>query len=566
VTEQAELKTIACEAVQDALTLAHDFDARSDKQAEYFATLRDLDTDFASCAHPTDGLDSLLRFRTGGKDPRVHHYLTAAMESAPLGYLGVQAEARTNAIDFENVVYAERLDYFLHSYRSDVAVGIHRALLQPQSTWSMPLPVKDSSRLEYQWMVERPEILSRLLSPTRVQRIAEIVNATHHLHGLFDKKNGEFLTPNQWRNPSIRSVRTRPSRGLRWTRSASDIVALAQVQQAILHGSPIIPQLAHGLQQPRSSDAYADAHRILSREAASELLRANFAMYWVTDGLTSMSANGRRRLTWRDYDWATSFGRPSDLERILGRTEATYECKAESEMDESVHFTESTGQTTTQILLGHRCSVTFPPPTSDGTALRLDLPPGFKVRSAEYVHDRSSVGLIQEHYRLVDQTLGYHESTGPLSPSATDEEAAAYLQLVGLVNETRLPELMRETVLFAYGKDQIAGPDQLAPINRVWNTYAGKPDVVIRIVGFADNRGSSEANCDLSLRRATAVRQLLLDRGVPQARIQVAGLGEVKRPSFSPPGALGLDRRADIHVIEDLSGSSVPPMVSPCSP
>lgn len=48
----------------------------------------------------------------------------------------------------------------------------------------------------------------------------------------------------------------------------------------------------------------------------------------------------------------------------------------------------------------------------------------------------------------------------------------------------------------------------------------------IRIEGHTDATGSVEANRDLSLRRAEAVRDALVARGIPVERIRVYGLGE----------------------------------------
>lgn len=52
------------------------------------------------------------------------------------------------------------------------------------------------------------------------------------------------------------------------------------------------------------------------------------------------------------------------------------------------------------------------------------------------------------------------------------------------------------------------------------------PNTRIDIIGHTDNTGSDAINDPLSLARARSVRDYLSDRGVPAARIQVAGRGE----------------------------------------
>ncbi len=51
-------------------------------------------------------------------------------------------------------------------------------------------------------------------------------------------------------------------------------------------------------------------------------------------------------------------------------------------------------------------------------------------------------------------------------------------------------------------------------------------DIRFKIVGHTDSTGSYEANRELSLRRASAVRNYLVDSGIAKDRIDIEGLGE----------------------------------------
>jgi outer membrane protein OmpA-like peptidoglycan-associated protein len=53
-----------------------------------------------------------------------------------------------------------------------------------------------------------------------------------------------------------------------------------------------------------------------------------------------------------------------------------------------------------------------------------------------------------------------------------------------------------------------------------------QPKLEIQIHGFADPRGNPEENLELSMRRAEAVRQALLDGGASAEQIQLAAHGE----------------------------------------
>ena len=50
-------------------------------------------------------------------------------------------------------------------------------------------------------------------------------------------------------------------------------------------------------------------------------------------------------------------------------------------------------------------------------------------------------------------------------------------------------------------------------------------DLPVAIVGHSDNQGGLELNLDLSRRRAEAVMQALIDRGVPPAQLEARGIG-----------------------------------------
>lgn len=81
--------------------------------------------------------------------------------------------------------------------------------------------------------------------------------------------------------------------------------------------------------------------------------------------------------------------------------------------------------------------------------------------------------------------------------------------------------------LFAFGKAGIAdisasGRSQLDTLaTRLQATNYG----LVRIVGFTDRIGSDKANMALSTRRAQAVRNYLVERGVPTERIVATGRG-----------------------------------------
>ncbi|MEZ5933551.1 MAG: OmpA family protein [Alphaproteobacteria bacterium] len=69
-------------------------------------------------------------------------------------------------------------------------------------------------------------------------------------------------------------------------------------------------------------------------------------------------------------------------------------------------------------------------------------------------------------------------------------------------------------------------PGGVAEVQRVATTLKERPDLRVSIEGHTDSTGSENYNLRLSEERATAVRQTLIDAGVPGERISARGFGE----------------------------------------
>lgn len=78
------------------------------------------------------------------------------------------------------------------------------------------------------------------------------------------------------------------------------------------------------------------------------------------------------------------------------------------------------------------------------------------------------------------------------------------------------------------------------------------PETTVEVTGHTDEVGSVSYNRDLSLRRANAVASVLIQAGVPQARIRTFGAGE-DQPIATNATAEGraANRRVDITIREN---------------
>lgn len=99
-------------------------------------------------------------------------------------------------------------------------------------------------------------------------------------------------------------------------------------------------------------------------------------------------------------------------------------------------------------------------------------------------------------------------------------------------------------VFFTTGKTDVQ-PDGYFAVGYVVAQLDADPALEVLIVGHADQRGRTEANRELSFKRARAVRRLLMEKGVKDKRIRVAAPKEQNESTLSQ-----LSRRADLFVYD----------------
>lgn len=87
-------------------------------------------------------------------------------------------------------------------------------------------------------------------------------------------------------------------------------------------------------------------------------------------------------------------------------------------------------------------------------------------------------------------------------------------------------------------------------IEEVANFMRQYPDVVVELEGYTDSRGTEQYNLDLSGRRATAVRQLMIDQfNVQASRISARGFGESQPAATNDTDVGRAENRRVITVI-----------------
>jgi outer membrane protein OmpA-like peptidoglycan-associated protein len=69
-------------------------------------------------------------------------------------------------------------------------------------------------------------------------------------------------------------------------------------------------------------------------------------------------------------------------------------------------------------------------------------------------------------------------------------------------------------------------PGLHSEIDRVAGVLRQYPATLVRVEGHTDSVGSDQYNMDLSIRRAMAVKNLLVQRGIAESRVDAVGYGE----------------------------------------
>lgn len=111
-------------------------------------------------------------------------------------------------------------------------------------------------------------------------------------------------------------------------------------------------------------------------------------------------------------------------------------------------------------------------------------------------------------------------------------------------------------VMFAPGKVQLQ-PDALAALDKVASVLDQYPDRRVRVEGFADAEEGDTDGTTLSLRRANAVRDALISRGVAASRIDTLGYGD-RYPVASNDSSEGRQLNRRVEIIIGNSDGEVP--------
>jgi outer membrane protein OmpA-like peptidoglycan-associated protein len=169
---------------------------------------------------------------------------------------------------------------------------------------------------------------------------------------------------------------------------------------------------------------------------------------------------------------------------------------------------------------------------------------------------QSQTRAAEEQARLAEEQARIAEQQSEAAEAAAERNRQLQQELEQLQAEStdRGIVLTLGDVLFATGAATL-NPGAAPTLDRLAQFMRDYPERSVRIEGHTDAVGSEDANLTLSERRANAVRDALVDRGLPPERIATRGYGETLPVATNDsPGGRQQNRRVEI-VVSNERGS-----------
>jgi OOP family OmpA-OmpF porin len=152
--------------------------------------------------------------------------------------------------------------------------------------------------------------------------------------------------------------------------------------------------------------------------------------------------------------------------------------------------------------------------------------------------DGDGDGLLGADDRCLDQpetVNGFEDTDG-----CPDELPAAVKSFMGVIAGIEFDE----------NQAAIRASSEMA-LDNAASILKEHPSLNVEVVGHTDDRGTRELNLDLSLRRAEAVKQSLIARGIDASRIQSRGAGpDEPLTSNDTPAGRQKNRRIEFRIIQ----------------
>lgn len=176
------------------------------------------------------------------------------------------------------------------------------------------------------------------------------------------------------------------------------------------------------------------------------------------------------------------------------------------------------------------------------------------IQEAEKLKESKNRALLDEKESQL-LMLQKEAEKAKLEAQLTREKLEA-LQELNAQQTNRGLVLTLGDVLFETGRSNLL-PGSLRAIEKLTEFLTDNPERLVLIEGHTDDIGSATFNLDLSLRRAGAVEEALIAKGIASNRMSVKGYGEMY-PVASNAESAGRqrNRRVEIVILEEGANPS----------
>jgi outer membrane protein OmpA-like peptidoglycan-associated protein len=158
---------------------------------------------------------------------------------------------------------------------------------------------------------------------------------------------------------------------------------------------------------------------------------------------------------------------------------------------------------------------------------------------------------LAEQRRQAEAARATERQAGEQALAATRGLYSRFAELAARQTDRgMLLKLAEEDLRFQSGLAVLPRGD-LPSLDRIAELLKDHPKLTALIEGHTDSAGPDDINLELSRARADAVRQALIDRGVPEERLTAEGAGEGRPIAENTTAAgRGQNRRVEVYVLE----------------
>lgn len=189
-----------------------------------------------------------------------------------------------------------------------------------------------------------------------------------------------------------------------------------------------------------------------------------------------------------------------------------------------------------------------------GAAIGAKLGDEFHEKDVQVARLDSSLNTSERRVAELEGDVdSLNEGIDSLNRDLQRMQASSRPELLGLLQAGIEMDLLFRT------DEYVLPPSTQARLAELSASLAAMPDLQLRLDGFADERGDSAYNENLSVQRAEYVRQVLEENGVAPERITVSAHGE-SPAADGTPDSYALERRVSLTLfVEDTPSIAANP-------